>query len=243
MELRDEILNNGYVIVRGVFTEEEVNSFKKASDIYDYGDLLSYPNLAPFILNSILLSSLRKIIGSKPVYFGDSGALIGPRPRGLHRDLKHQDALSMHGLVLRVGLYISPQGKKSGGLKIVPRTQHKKNSYLRNFFFSRNIVMEIGDLLIWDLRLFHSGSALMPFGLNFSLHPTIEDFIDKSGPKKKIDRLVLLATFSDNSELMELYCRERCSEHMREHWLKSFNWSEDVVKLIEASDMEIVRRN
>jgi hypothetical protein len=243
MALRDEILNKGYVVLTGVFTKEEVLTFQDASKSYDYGDLLSYPKLAPFVLKEKLLSAVREIIGSKPIYFGDSGALIGPRPRGLHRDLKGDDALILDGFILRVGLYISPQGKKSGGLKIVPYTQQQKNPHIKNFFFSKNIVMGIGDVIIWDLRLFHSGSALMPFGLNLSLHPSIENLIDKSGPKLNAERLVLLSTFSDKSELMNLYCRERDSEHMKEHWLKSFNWADEVIELIRLSDIEIVRKN
>jgi hypothetical protein len=243
MTLRDEIHNKGYVVLPSVFTKEEVLAFEVASKSYDYGDLLSYPKLAQFVLNESLLSAIRKIIGSRPIYFGDSGALVGPRPRGLHRDIKSEKALTLDGFILRAGLYISPKGKMSGGLKIVPNSQHIRNPFIKNFFSSKNIVMETGDVIIWDLRLFHSGSALMPFGLNLSLHPSIENLIDRSGPKLNTKRLVLLTTYSDKSELMNLYCRERDTEHMKEHWLKSFNWTDEVIELIQASDIEIVRRN
>jgi hypothetical protein len=243
MGLRDQILTKGYAVLPGVFTKEEVLAFQCASKSYDYGDLLSYPKLAPFVLNESLLSAIREVTGSRPVYFGDSGALVGPRPRGMHRDLKGEEALTLEGFILRAGLYISPQGRESGGLKIVPHTQHQKNPYFKNFFLSKNIVMETGDVIIWDLRLFHSGSALMPFGLNLSLHPLLENLLDRYGPMLNTERLVLLSTFSDKSELMNLYCRERDSEHMREHWLKSFNWTEDVINLVKARDIEIVRKN
>jgi hypothetical protein len=243
MTLRDEILNKGYTILPSLFSAEEVSLFKEASKLYDYGDLLSYPSLASFVLNAKLLESIRKIIDAKPVYFGDSGLLIGPRPRGLHRDLKTEKALSMDGLILRVGLYISPQGKESGGLKIVQNSQFQKNPFFKILFSSKNIELQLGDVIVWDLRLLHSGSALMPFGFNISLPPLIENLLDRSGPKRNVDRLVLLTTFSDNSDLMKLYCQERDSEHMKEHWQKSFNWNEEVTALINASDLEIVRRN
>lgn len=243
MTLREEILSKGYAILPRVFTKEEVFAFQDASKSYDYGDLLSYPKLAPFVLKEALLNAIRQITGSKPIYFGDSGALVGPRPRGLHRDLKGDEALTLEGFILRAGLYISPQGKKSGGLKITPYTQRKKKPYIKNFFLSKNIVMELGDVIIWDLRLFHSGSALMPFGLNISLHPFIENLLDKSGPKSNVERLVLLSTYSDESELMKLYCRERSSEYMKEHWQKSFKWTDDVVELIKSRDIEIMRKN
>lgn len=229
----------GYAIIRNAINQSDLDQLSDACKIYDYGDLLSYPVFEKFVLNVKLLNTLKQILGCTPIYFGDSGALIGPRLRGLHRDLKCKKTFVSAEKLIRAGLYIRPSGFQSGGLKIVPRSHRRSSNLFRNYFLSKNLYPNDGDLIIWDARLLHSGSALCFSSLNYSLHPTIEDLIKPIKQNRIQDRTVLLSTYSMPGNLYEIYKRERSTSYMEEHWRKSFRWSNRTKKAVNFSNILI----
>lgn len=229
----------GYAIIQNAINQSDLNQLSDACNIYDYGDLLSYPVFDKFVLNKKLLSTLKQILGCTPIYFGDLGALIGPRLRGLHRDLKNKETLVSEDKLIRAGLYIRPSGFRSGGLKVVPRSHRSSCNIFRNFFLSKNLYPNNGDIIIWDARLLHSGSALCFASLNYSFHPIIEDLIKPIKHSKIQDRTVLLSTYSKPGNLYKIYKRERSSSHMEEHWRKSFKWTNITKKAIKVSKISI----
>jgi hypothetical protein len=239
---RKSLLTDGYTIVKNVFSRSELNDFSNAAVSYELGDLLSYPDFVGFVLDTRVLEVVSQIMGCVPIYFGDSGALVGARPRGYHRDIKAQEAAEMDGWILRAALYVRPSGRTSGGLKVVPKSHRTSSALLRSTFLSCNLSPDEGDVIIWDMRIIHSGSALRTPLINLSIPPWLEDFFDPMGPRKHTDRLVLLTTFTDGGPLHEKYCQERASSCMREHWLNSFRWSHRTMSKLAQVPIQLDHR-
>src|SRR6185312_9768049 len=99
---------DGYLIVKNVFTKDEVEQIRKeayasaeqdkqknlsfgynpklSSATYFRGDVLSKPQLRHVLLDDRIVQIAKIILGGDPVYFGDSNYQIGTGFRGYHRD-------------------------------------------------------------------------------------------------------------------------------------------------------------
>ena len=229
----------GYAIIRDAIRHDDLTDLADACEQYAYGDLLSYPHFHKFVLNKTLLRCLEHVLGCTPIYFGDSGALLGPRLRGLHRDLKSEDSLRSPEKLIRAGLYLRPTGVTSGGLKVIPKSHKENPTIFRRGFLSKNLYPSNGDIIIWDARLLHSGSAYCFTEYGLSLHPRIEDLISPVKKNKLHERAVLLSTYAQPGDLYAAYKHERTNEHMQEHWQKSFQWSTSTMEIVNRSNVII----
>ena len=144
--LKDKFKKEGYVILRDVFSEEQVQRFRsfiKSKVIDNIGekqanykdleqtnlkDVLSYPELKDSILNEKLLKSLKIILDSNQIcYWGYSSFRYNEMSyRAIHNDAKNDyknPFISSYPLV-RIGIYLQDHKNFSNGVKILKNTCH-----------------------------------------------------------------------------------------------------------------------
>jgi hypothetical protein len=177
----DKFAENGFAIVRNVFSRQEVADFRKlvyrqaeedaASNqmVDDWegdpkvgrGDLLCKPHLWRILLDPRIVAIARQLLPPNPiVYFGDSVYQLGNGGAGFHRD--NIDRLDLAGPdwrddpypLLRMGIYLQDHRRHSGGLKV------KVGSHLRKDGRPFIVDSEPGDVVVWHLRTLHSGQTV-----------------------------------------------------------------------------------
>ena len=171
--------DDGYLIVKNLFTEKEIEDFR--TDCYKQfeidtakgmsygvtktrarslrGDLLSKELMRKIILDERVVAIAKQILGEDLVYFGDSNFQFGVGHRGFHRDNVDREFKAGQDwegdyTIIRMGLYMQDHSKFSGGLKL------KRGSHKNKTGKSVIIPTNIGDLAIWSLRTMHSGNAV-----------------------------------------------------------------------------------
>jgi hypothetical protein len=223
----------GYVLKHGVFSVEEIKSFRKrvydqynideaqgltfqlnntsSKARYSKGCLLSKKLLRDILLDDRIIQFAKEILGTeKLIYFGDSSYQIGTGLRGFHRDcLDRQfqsgpDWESQYTLI-RLGLYLQDHSTYSGGLKVKPGTHEKPDG---PSVFVNN---KPGDLVAWSLKLLHSGNAVKLKWLpslridNQGVENRIPNFLKQ---EEEQERISLFMTFAAESSHVERYIRE-----------------------------------
>jgi hypothetical protein len=115
----DAFWQNGYLLIRDVFSKTEVEELRKhVIELFPNGcgDILSKPFLREVLLDDRILDMAQKILGGKPVYFGDSSCVKGKISYGWHkdnadrRDANAPDWQSKYTLI-RFGLYLQDHSK------------------------------------------------------------------------------------------------------------------------------------
>src|SRR4026208_758131 len=183
----DSFRARGYVIVRGVFSKEEVQQLRervgllRTRELADgrnilrepehpgvlniLGDLLGKEEFREFdylTLDPRILAVAQQLLGGDLVYSGDSAVQIGQGGRGFHKDnvTKYDPAgADWNGdyPLLRIGIYLQDHEKHSGGLK------GRVGSHLLASHRSgsaTNIPSAAGDVVAWNLRITHSANAV-----------------------------------------------------------------------------------
>jgi hypothetical protein len=178
----DRFARDGFVIVRNVFSAEEIDDMrtqvqrqveadraegKFEDSFYQYmgvksgkGDLLSKVHLRGILLDERILEIARSLLPAKPlVYFGESTYQLGSSGRYFHRD--NVDRSKAAGpdwrgeyTLLRLGIYLQDHRRHSGGLKV------KIGSHLHDGGRSCLVDSEVGDVVVWNMRTLHSGNAV-----------------------------------------------------------------------------------
>jgi hypothetical protein len=112
------------------------------------------------------------------VYWGDSNIQFGEAARGFHKDNVDRndgtqaDWAGPYDLV-RCGFYFQDHAAHSGGLK-VRLGSHNIPNHLQGK--RHDVASEFGDLVIWNMRLTHSGNTKKMWALpGVSLHPRVEE--------------------------------------------------------------------
>lgn len=194
-ELRQRYIQDGFFIVRGLFTQAEVQAFRAECASRDAA--MSYVGLADFsglVMDPRILAAMRAALGENLVYFGDStcrdkdivGGLYSKwYARHFHADARVEDYdFSKPYELARCGLYLQNTSDYSGGLKVRPgshrmacREQLGIKGTLKvamqtksvRFIFapgsSYNVPVQPGDLVVWNLRLHHAGYAVRIKGM------------------------------------------------------------------------------
>jgi hypothetical protein len=133
----------GYLLLRGVFSEEEIGALRRdAFGVLEEqeasgrsqqsgeltriaGDLLAKPSMRRLVVDERVLHVVRSLLGGRPVYFGDSNFQVGRGLRGWHKDNRLPDRFDHHApdwqgryTVLRMGVYLQDHAQHSGGLGI-----------------------------------------------------------------------------------------------------------------------------
>jgi hypothetical protein len=176
---------DGYLHLRGVFTPEEMAAFNREADACQDArgrgerlgeDLLANLYLRRIMLDGRILAAARTLLGAKPVYFGDGQFVVhkpNPTVGTYHKDNVDRldggapDWRSEYNLV-RFGVYLEPHRGTSGGL-LVQAGSHKgiassrlvevlKEEVVRPLTFkARYLGVELGDVVVWNLRATHAG--------------------------------------------------------------------------------------
>jgi hypothetical protein len=172
----------GYLILKNVFSVAQVESFRQAIDnqliidrkkglvtenagvTYASGDLLSKELLREIFLDKQIIKAVTDVLGDTPIYFGDSSYQVGHTSGGYHRDNvdrnfgEGQDWQGRYDIV-RLGIYFQDHKYHSAGLKIKRGTHNIANG--RSYI----VESEVGDVIIWNMRILHSGHAVRLKGL------------------------------------------------------------------------------
>ncbi|TKC56954.1 phytanoyl-CoA dioxygenase family protein [Pedobacter hiemivivus] len=238
---RDFFNANGYVIVKNVFTIEEVEKFRQlayqtleedksnklvkkvVSDLkdvyYPKGDLLS-KSLNEVLLSDKILKIAETILEEKPVYFQDSTYQIGIGDRGFHRD--NVDRIANQGEdwqgdydIIRIGVYMQDHDKFSGGLKVVKKS-HKGIDGKRVFIDSK-----AGDVVVWNLRTLHSGNAarlkILPnLVMGYRLENLLPSFLIKDSQQERISCFMSFGKEGPHlNRYIEKYMKVKMGDHLK----------------------------
>jgi len=172
---------DGYVIIRGVFSRDEVAEMRRLAmlqvdedkrdnltrDDVRKGflmsklDMLSNRHLRAVLFDDRILVIARALLAPHPiVYFGNAVYNIGFNRRAWHRDnvdrdydLSAPDWQDEYRLI-NIGLYLQDHSEHSGGLKV--RVGSHANISGPPF----QLDTKAGDVAIWNLRLIHSAATI-----------------------------------------------------------------------------------
>lgn len=256
---------DGFVLVKNVFSEEEINRFRKlvyeqyeidlqkklnfelknsASQAkYVKGDLLSKEKLHPILLDDRILAIARSILRSNDiVYFGDSSYQIGTGLRGFHRDCIDRTDLTAPDwqtdyTLIRVGIYLQNHKDYSGGLKV------KQGTHLHENGKSVFIDNEVGDVVAWSLKTIHSGNAVrLKFFPSLSVDKgenKIPAFLRKEEPTERIS---LFMTFGLQGFHLDRYIKEYelKRDDTREH-LKASVYTSEALAIAGKKGLKIIQ--
>ncbi|MBC7427478.1 MAG: hypothetical protein H7336_02630 [Bacteriovorax sp.] len=260
---KDKILENynrdGYVLLKNVFSPEEIRSIReKITNLSSLeGDVLSHESLREVLLDERVLEPLRIILKGKLVYFGDSCVQSEKKEgtRGFHRDSKEdfEDPTKTDYPIVRLGIYTQDHVQHGGGLKV------RQGSYKREYFGKQNISRALfgkpygplswkalrigksinldiapGDLIIWNLRTWHSGHAVrLKFFRRFSINPKLEKHIPKSFLRPSIlPRMVIFSSFGVSSKELDTYVAERAKHPSNAEFWKKCKFDSPEVELL-----------
>ncbi len=237
---------NGYAIYRNVFKKDEIENFrslvKKTLDqdikldrarfisqgeknvYYTTGDIIIKP-ISKLLFDQRIVNIAREIIGETPSYFGEGNYQVGVGDRGFHRDMVDEiiDGIStrqyLHGpdwtedyKMIRVGVYLQDHDKFSGGVKL------EKGSNKLPFNKGKRVFADTkaGDVVVWDLRTFHSGNSVrLKLFPNLPLGCRIENLLPNSFiiPEPKERNSVFMVFGADNKHL---------DRHIEKHYKVKF---------------------
>lgn len=167
---RDTLKKDGWVIIKNVFSAEEVAQMRQEmskadKEQYGKGDLLSNPYLSHVVYDDRILKIVTEVLGQKPVYYGDStfqiASSIGRISNGFHKDCADRlDATApdwqSEYTIIRVGIYLQDHSKYSEGL-VVRTGSHKYIELNKGKMV--NVPSQPGDIIVWYLTTSHSGNA------------------------------------------------------------------------------------
>ena len=91
MTKKEQIDKHGWIIIKNVFTKEEINTFRDYAekDKSHKGDLLSAKLLSKIIVDERIINICKESTGSDSlVYFGDSTMSYNTSLSGFHKDSK-----------------------------------------------------------------------------------------------------------------------------------------------------------
>lgn len=162
--LSERFWQDGFAVVRQAFDPDEVASWRaialqRRSEL----DLLSRDELATIVLRDELIRAAQAILGAKPVYFGDSTAMIGTaQGSGFHKDNSDRydetapDWSVVRYPIIRFGIYAQRHGARPGGIDFL-LASHQRADRTAGQMCSPDI--EPGDLVVWNSRTSHSANS------------------------------------------------------------------------------------
>jgi hypothetical protein len=188
--LRQDFDENGYIVIKNAFTEEEIDKIRYATlaslasrraqgkgftsnrnasgeEYFGLPELLSVSELAQLdfvALHPKITNLIHQLIAGPVCYFGDSTAQIGTGDRGFHKD--NVDRSDPKGADWQsnydvLRLAIYTQDTYSYSGGMQLRM---KSHLCANRFDGKpkNIRLKKGDILVWKLTMTHSGNTLLP---------------------------------------------------------------------------------
>jgi hypothetical protein len=266
MEVDRNLFNeNGYLIIRNVFTQIEISNLRnlayeslevdKLNDrvvrgtktfaepdkdvYYTTGDFLIKP-MYKLLLDPRILEIAKTILDGQPVHFGESNYQIGLGDRGFHRD--GVDRIYPIGSdweddykIIRVGVYLQDHDKCSGGLK-VQKGSHRKAKGKRILLDSK-----AGDVVVWDLRTFHSGNSVrMKFFPNLPLGYRIENILPKYLiHEENVERIGCFMVFGVHNKHLEKHIEKHYRVKFKEY-IRVQKYEEDIIRECKKAGLHII---
>jgi len=205
MDHAAQFRQDGYVIVRQLFTPEEVADMRKRAQALPederFLDLLSLPTLRGVLLNERLLEVFRSLIGDDLVYYGDSSVSIDSLAHGFHKD--NPDRNDPNGPdwkgdypLVRCGIYTQSHKGQPNGLDL-RRGSHELTSLQEGEHLQADT--EPGDVVFWNGRTTHSGFGITVRGRPIDPESLVGKVLWRFPmlrDKPKAQRVVLFASFA-----------------------------------------------
>ncbi len=246
----------GYVMVKNVFTEEEVEKFREvaykviAEDkktgnyiIHRFawnhiGCLTNNEETFDIVLNDKIVQIATQILGEKPVFFGDGILEIGIGNRGFHKDVsytrdpEHEDWKMKNYPIFRMGVYLQDHKKHSGGLKVRAKSQNATDFKTGKAKILGN---EAGDIVIFNLRTTHAGNAVrLKLFPEVSLHTSLEKRVPKflRVPEEK-ERVSFFLTFGLRSPQLDRFINYMQNHKVYKTRIEKATYPEELISKIE----------
>lgn len=261
MTRREQFEQQGYLIVRAVFTPDEVNQLRQSAYAHRNqqqqrglvtavkqaasvkGDLLSKDGLGWLIYDPRMVAIATDLLGDTPVYFSDSTFQIGTGTRGFHRDnidrYQFGQGADWDGPypLIRFGVYLQDHDTYSGGIRFKVGT-HQNASGSDVFADTR-----AGDIVVWNMRTLHSGNArrLKLFN-NLPLHVGLEnrlpDFLFR---EQQGERVSLFFSYGLEGNHLDRYLQQHIGKRadMQEN-VRLSTYSPEVLARAEQNHVNIL---
>jgi hypothetical protein len=159
-----EFWDRGYLHIRNLFSKDEIQEMRRHgfADRQRRADLLAHPYLRKALLDDRILDIAARILGDTPVYYGDSTFNVGQFSWDWHKDNPDRDVdgpdWNGRYTQIRFAIYMEDHAWHSGGLRLIPGSHHALSTPDGK---PKNVRTRIGDVVVWNQRLTHAGSAMM----------------------------------------------------------------------------------
>ncbi len=261
MTRREQFDEQGYLIVRNVFTPDEVAQLRQAAYTYRdqqqklglvkqvkqaasvKGDLLSKEKLGWVIYDPRIVTIATELLGDTPVYFSDSTYQIGTGTRGFHRDnidrYQFGQGADWDGPypLIRFGIYLQNHDTYSGGIRFKAGS-HNAADGADVFADTR-----AGDIVVWNMRTLHSGNARrMKVFNSLPLHVGLENrlpnflFREQQG-----ERVSLFFSYGLEGKHLDRYLEQHIQKRadMQEN-VRLSTFSTDTLQKAQANNIRVL---
>ena len=242
----------GYLHLKNVFSKKEIIDLRnyilqnyaqdQSQHLISHDDLLSNEVLENLILDKRIINTVKSILGPNIVYFGESGWNLGRNlttPSVYHTDNGDRNSYGPDWEtedypIIRVAIYLQDHSKQGGGPLMGSKTYQSyiKNMYLRVLYqetmgpLSGNfkaIPIEIGDLVIWNLRCTHAGGGLKLKFTNFPISKRLLKIVPKFMISYcKETRILVFGNFGVQSDQLQRYIKYlKTRTYQVKRWQKS----------------------
>ncbi len=162
----DRFWQRGYVVVRNVFSTDEVARLRAGVEASTgpKSDLLANDRLRSVLTDGRLVSIARELLGSDEIHYaGDSAFTVDSNEPGYHKDCA--DRFDPNGpdwasryTVVRFGIYLQDHRWHTNGLNVrVGSHEHADVTTGRTVY----VRSAVGDVVVWSLRTTHSAAATL----------------------------------------------------------------------------------
>ncbi|GAB3704031.1 hypothetical protein GCM10027592_34870 [Spirosoma flavus] len=261
MTRRDQFEQQGYLIVRNVFTPDEVDQLRKSAYTYRdqqqklglvkqvkqaasvKGDLLSKEGLGWVIYDPRIVSIATELLGDTPVYFSDSTYQIGTGTRGFHRDnidrYQFGQGADWDGNypLIRFGIYLQDHDTYSGGIRFKSGS-HNAADGADVFADTR-----AGDIVVWNMRTLHSGNArrlkvLTSLPLHIGLENRLPDFLFR---EQQGERVSMFFSYGLEGKHLDHYLENHIQKRadMQEN-VRLSNYSPETLKKADQNKIKVL---
>lgn len=198
-ELQNDLRSNGYTLIRGLLTAEQVKNLRrvvqrhlKSGGLYQYGGKFQLhamyveEEIAKLLTTDTILDRLKDITHPLDVVLTGECDMMINTTSSWHTDVPHH-ARCIDGSIFadesfkvyKIAFYLQDQDEKSRGtLKVRPRSHLKA---LVQSMPETSLAVRAGDAIIFDVRIEHAGQ--MPTFVDRSLRGIFE----RIGPRLHLD--------------------------------------------------------
>lgn len=118
---------NGYIVIKNLFTEAEIDSFRKGCIANQPGDSVCRPEFQGNMLSPKVVNIIKDLIGETVIYPGLSLTRTEDRPKPFGSRFFHSDLIGIEDgnfdrecPIVNTGVYLQDQTNFSGSLKLIP---------------------------------------------------------------------------------------------------------------------------